>query len=120
MNYQWIDTYMLTKKGATKDYKEEWNWNRYLIGGKIFGAILTYKDGRPMITLKCEPSFGSMLRENYEDIIEGYYMNKVHWNSVFLDGNVPDDVIKQMIDMSYNLVLGSLSKKVQKEIILNK
>ncbi|MNP85293.1 hypothetical protein D3C76_1849660 [compost metagenome] len=58
-----------------------------------------------------------MLRENYDDIIEGYYMNKVHWNSVFLDGNVPEDVIKQMIDMSYNLIFGSLTKKVQKSIL---
>ncbi len=44
-------------------------------------------------------------------------MNKEHWNSVYLEGNVPDDVFKQMIDMSYNLVLNSLSKKLIKEII---
>lgn len=44
-------------------------------------------------------------------------MNKVHWNSVYLDGDVPDDILKQMIDMSYNLIFNSLSKKVQKEIL---
>ena len=44
-------------------------------------------------------------------------MNKEHWNSVYIGGNVPDEVVKQMIDMSYDLILRSLSKKVQKEII---
>ena len=44
-------------------------------------------------------------------------MNKEHWNSVYLDGDVPDDVLKEMIDMSYELVLKSLSKKLQKDII---
>lgn len=44
-------------------------------------------------------------------------MNKQHWNSVYLDGEVPDDILKQMIDMSYELVLNSLSKKMQKDII---
>jgi predicted DNA-binding protein (MmcQ/YjbR family) len=45
-------------------------------------------------------------------------MNKVHWNSVFLDGNVPEDVIKQMIDMSYKLIFNSLTKKAQKSILI--
>lgn len=57
-----------------------------------------------------------MLREKHTHIVEGYYMNKVHWNSVYLAGDVPDDILKQMIDMSYNLIFNSLSNKVQKEI----
>lgn len=44
-------------------------------------------------------------------------MNKQHWNSVYLDGDVPDAVLKQMIDMSYELVLNSLSKKMQRDIL---
>ncbi len=120
MRYAWIDTYSLSKNGVKKDFKEEWGWNRYLIGGKMFCAICTHKNKRPIVTLKCEPDFSNMLKENYEEIIEGYYMNKIHWNSVFLDGNVPDNVIKQMIDISYKLVLESLTKKLQKEINTNK
>lgn len=116
MKYHWIDSYCLEKSGAKKDFKEEWGWYRYLIGGKMFGAMCSFKDGRTIFTLKCEPSFGAMLRENYDDITPGYYMNKEHWNSVYLDGNVPDDVIKDMIDMSYKLVFTSLTKKLQKEI----
>lgn len=116
MKYDWIDEYNLSKTGVTKDFKEEWGWDRYFIGGKMFGAIGTHKDGRKIITLKCEPTFGIMLRQNYEDIIPGYYMNKVHWNTVYMDGNVPNEVIKEMIDMSYILIFSSLTKKVQKEI----
>ena len=117
MEYKWLDEYCLNKKGTEKDFKVEWNASRYLIRGKMFVMQGGDKEGKSIITIKCEPSFGSFLRDQYEHIVPGYYMNKEHWNSVYIGRNVPDEVVKQMIDMSYNLVLGSLSKKVQKEII---
>lgn len=117
MNYPWLDEYLLNHKGATKDFKEEWQWDRYQIGGKLFAAICHGEDGKQILTVKCEPEYGRCLRENYADITPGYYMNKVHWNSVDLDGNVPDSVIKDMIEQSYALVLGSLSKKRQLELV---
>ncbi len=117
MKYEWLDEYCLSKQGVDKDFKIEWNAIRYLIGGKIFAMQGGDKDMKAIITLKCEPPFGQFLREQYQHIVAGYYMNKEHWNSVYLDGNVPDDILKQMIDMSYDLVLNSLSKKMQKEII---
>lgn len=49
--------------------------------------------------------------------ISGYYMNKEHWNSLYLQGDVPDEIVKDMLDKSYNLVLASLSKKLQREIM---
>ena len=55
--------------------------------------------------------------EQYQDIVPGYYMNKEHWNSLYLDGDVPGNILKQMIDMSYDLVAEKLSKKMLKEII---
>lgn len=117
MKYQWIDEYCLSKKGTKKDFKVEWNATRYFIGDKMFAMQGGDKNKKAIITLKCEPLFGQALREQYQDIVAGYYMNKEHWNSVYLDGNVPDEILKEMIDMSYQLVLNSLSKKVQKEII---
>lgn len=69
------------------------------------------------ITLKLEPEEGDFLRKQYEDIVPGYYMNKVHWNSVNPDGEVPDDLLKDLLDKSYQLVLGGLSKKKQQEIL---
>ncbi len=116
MNYQWIDEYALTKQGIHKDYKKEWDWNRYLLNNKLVLAVCHDKEGKDIVSVKCEPSFGIELRAQYEGIVEGYYMNKTHWNSVYLDGSVPDDVIKIMIDQSYELIFKSFSKKKQREI----
>ena len=117
MKYTWLDDYCLSKKGAVKDYKIEWEAVRYMVGGKMFVLQGGDKCGKPIITLKCEPFYGQALRDQYNDIIAGYHMNKVHWNSVYLEGNVPDDVLRQMIDMSYGLVLGGLTKKARTAII---
>ncbi|AOY76564.1 MmcQ/YjbR family DNA-binding protein [Clostridium formicaceticum] len=117
MKYEWLDEYCLSKKGVEKDFKVEWDATRYLIGGKMFALQGGDKNNKAITTLKCEPQFGKFLREQHQHIVAGYYMNKEHWNSVYLDGDVPDDVLKEMIDMSYESVLNSLSKKKQKEII---
>ena len=118
MKYEWIDEYLLEKKGVSKDLQEEWNWIRYHIGGKMFAAICRDDDDNPYyITLKLDPLEGDYLRKTYEDIIPGYYMNKTHWNSVKADGEVPDDVLKDMLDKAYKTVFESLTKKKQKEIL---
>lgn len=118
MKYQWIDNYLLNKKGVTKDLKIEWNWIRYQIGGKMFAAICLNSDGEPhYITLKLNPAEGEFLRQQFDDIIPGYYMNKTHWNSINPDGEVPDDLLKEMLDKSYQLVLSSFSRKKQEEIL---
>lgn len=118
MRYLWLDEFLLHKPGVTKDFKEEWNWIRYQIGGKMFAAVCLGEDDEPYyITLKLEPAEGDFFRSQYEDIIPGYYMNKVHWNSVQADGAVPDDLLKDLLEKSYQLVLQGLSKKKQKEIL---
>ena len=120
MKYEWLDEYCLAKKGAVKDFKVEWNATRYLIGGKMFLMQGGDRNNQPIVTVKCEPFFGSSLREQYSDIIPGYYMNKEHWNSVYMEGHVPDEVLQAMIDMSYELVLNSLSKKLYQAIMSEK
>ena len=116
MKYEWIDSYCLAKKGAEKDYKLEWQATRYMIRGKMFAMQGGDKYGKPIITVKLEPAFGSLLRQQYQDIVPGYYMNKEHWNSLYLDSDVPDEVLKDMLDKSYQILLNSFSQKVQKEI----
>ena len=118
MRYEWFDEYLLSKTGVTKDHKKEWNWIRYQIGGKMFAAVCLDEKSKPYyITLKLEPTEGDFLRTQYEDIIPGYYMNKMHWNSIKPDGEVPDDLLKDLLDKSYQLVLKSFSKKKQREIL---
>jgi len=112
-----LDGYCLSKKGVEKDYKLGWDATRYMIKGKMFVLQGGDKEGKPIVTVKLEPTLGEFLRQQFKDIVPGYYMNKEHWNSLYLEGEVPDEVLKDMIDQSYSLVLGSLSKKVQKEIL---
>lgn len=69
------------------------------------------------VTLKLEPAFGDLLRRSNPKITPGYYMNKIHWNSILLDGEVPTEDIKDYLKISYDIVLNSLSKKLQKELL---
>ena len=116
MKYEWLDEYCLAMRGTVKDYKEEWGAFRYMVGGKFFVLLGGDKAGRPIASLKLDPALGYMLREQYSDIIPGYYLNKEHWNSVLMEGEVPDDVLRMMLDESYRLVLAGLPKKAQREI----
>ncbi|ADU25949.1 MmcQ/YjbR family DNA-binding protein [Ethanoligenens harbinense] len=117
MPYPWLDEYLLSKMDVTKDYKEEWSATRYFVGGKMFAMQGGDKTGKPVFTMKLEPMYGDFLRRTHPDIVPGYHMNKVHWNSLYLDGVVPDDVVREMADQSYQIVLQALSRKIQKEII---
>ena len=118
MRYEWMDEYLLQKKGVTKDLQADWNWIRYHVGGKMFAALCLNEAGAAVyITLKLEPLEAEFWRGQYADVIPGYYMNKVHWNSIKPDGEVPDDILRDMLDKSYALVLGGLSKKRQREIL---
>lgn len=89
-----------------------------MLGGKLFAAVCLDEGGAPYyISLKLEPSEGEFLRQQYPDILPGYYMNKAHWNSVRADGEVPDELLKSLLDKSYGLILHSFSKKKQTELI---
>lgn len=112
-HYPWLDAYCLSLTGAKKDFKVEWGATRYLLGDKMFAMVGGDKEGRAIVSLKLKPENGLMLREAYPDITPGYYLNKTHWNSIYLEGAVPDDLLKQMIQESHELVFNGLSKKVK-------
>lgn len=115
--YQWLDDYLLEQQGTERQFQPTWQANKYTLSGKMYGYIgYDDRNGRPIVTLKLEPAFSDILRSNYEDIVPGYYMNKLHWSSIYLDGEVPQDVIADIVYASYKLVLSSLSKKAQREL----
>jgi len=123
-NYPWLDEYLRSKQGAVKDYKAEWGWHRYMIGGKMFAAIMHPSEkynamyaGKDLINLKCDPMMSELLRENHPEVLPAFYCGKLTWNSVDLGGGLPGDILKQMIDDSYRLVFNKLTKKMQKEVI---
>lgn len=114
MQVDWLDAYLMGRPGVTRDFKAEWNWTRYMVGGKLFCALCYDEAGRLVyITVKLEPMRGEFLRGQFEDVIPGYYMNKVHWNSVKADGALPQELLRDMLDESYRLVAGGLSKKAR-------
>lgn len=116
MQYDWIDGYWLAKSGVEKDYKEEWQATRYMLRGKMFAMIGGDKQGKPIVTMKLEPAFNDLLRQQYPHIVPGYYCNKQHWSSLYVDGDVPENIVRDMAEQAYKTLLSSFSKKVQQEI----
>lgn len=117
MRFDWLDGYLMEKPGVTQDFKAEWNWLRYMVGGKLFCAICQNDAGEAVyITVKLEPLRGEFLRGQFEDVIPGYYMNKVHWNSVKAGGALPEEILRDMVDESYRLVAAGLSKRLRDQL----
>ena len=113
MNH-WIHDYCLQKPGVTEEFKDIWNAQLYKLDGKIFVMHGEYKDGRPLLTVKLEPAFSELLRQQYEgSVIPGYYTNKTHWSSLFLDSDVSQEVARAMLDNGYETMLASLPKRAQ-------
>ena len=95
-----------------------WTIMRRRTNRKMFCAICLDEQNEPYyINLKLEPLEGEFWRGQYEDVLPGYYSNKVHWNSIRPDGAVPDEILRDMLDKSYGLVLAGFSKKKQREIL---
>ena len=120
--YGWLEEELLRNPGAERDYKAEWGWHRWLVGGKMFAAVCEpgpqygIYGGRELLTLKCEPMLSELMRKEYPDILPGFYMDKRNWISIFLDGALPDGVLRDLCACSYRLVFGKLTKKARKEI----
>ena len=87
----------------------------YKVAGKMF-AILSPDETPPALSLKCEPMLALELREEFEAVIPGYHLNKTHWNTVMLDGSVPDSEIKAMISHSYDRVIEGMPKSVRQRL----
>jgi len=119
---EWLDGYLSAKPGAARDYKLEWQWDRWQVGGKLFAARCNPGSehkvyaGRRLLTLKCDPARAELLRAEFPAVLPGFYMDKRHWISIDLDGGVPEDVVRDLCDHSYELVFSKLTKKLQREI----
>ncbi|MGL5440358.1 MAG: MmcQ/YjbR family DNA-binding protein [Filifactoraceae bacterium] len=124
MSELWIENYLLAMKGVTSDYKLEWEWKRYMIGGKLFAAIMHPSDkfdiayaNKDLINIKCDPLVSEALFRDYKGIMPGFYMDKSNWISVDLNAGIPEDLLKELMRDSYELIFKKLTKKLQKEII---
>lgn len=113
MNHEWIDDAVRSMNGAEVKFKPEWDSMLYHLAGKSIGMRGSYKDGRPILTLKLPPEQGELLREQFEQIIPGYYSNKTHYNSIFLDADFSREFIEDLLEDSRTCVFASLPKKTQ-------
>ena len=109
MNIETYRSYCLAKKGVT----EEFPFGNETIVFKVMGKMFTLADVTDFtgINLKVDPEQGVELREKYASVQPGYHMNKKHWITVLMDDSIPDKLIKQWIDHSYQLVASKLTKK---------
>ena len=83
-------------------------WEVFKVVGKVF-LLATEAPGEPVVTLKCEPEHSRALQQRYAELVPGYHMNKRHWLSVWA-GDVPEDLIRDLVENSYRLVAAALPR----------
>lgn len=112
MNHKDVEEYVLSMPNAVLDYPFGKEVAVYKIGtkdseiqnGKMF-ALIAEGSNPVRLSLKCDPQLALVLREKYETVLPGYHLNKKHWNTIILSGQLTDDEVKDLIRHSYNLVL---------------
>ena len=115
MNVETLREYCLSKKAVTEDFPFGETTLVFRVMEKIF--LLVALDASPLqFNAKCNPEKAVELREEYDAIKPGYHMNKKHWNTIVIDGTIPNALIKEMIDDSYDLIVQSLPKKLRNEL----
>lgn len=129
MDEQQVEQYLLSKPFSAFDYPFGPEVKVFKVKNKMFATLAlgtgSEKDcGEKMagfycVNLKCEPEEAIMLRDIFSSVIPGYHMNKTLWNTVILDGSVPQGEIERMIDNSFQLVVNKMTKKDQQSILVH-
>ena len=112
MDYKQAKDYLLSKPEAEEDYPFYPDVLAPKVRGKMF-ATLSERNGIAEMNLKCDPDEALALRDIFSAVRPGYHMNKKHWNTVTLDGSMPVNEIRRMIDNSYLLVVKNLPMKAR-------
>ena len=109
MDVETARQYLLGKPEALEDYPFGPDVAVMKVRGKMFATLSTF-EGEGRMNLKCDPDQALALRDIFAAVQPGYHMNKKHWNTVCLDGSIPQGELERMIDHSYSLVLKGLPK----------
>jgi predicted DNA-binding protein (MmcQ/YjbR family) len=113
MTAETLREYCLSLKSVTESFPFDEDTLVFKVMGKIF--VLTSLEDKTL-NLKCDPEKAIALREQYQSVTPGYHMNKKYWNTIRLDGSVPERLIREWITDSYQLVVSNLTQKQQKEL----
>ncbi|WP_028113218.1 MmcQ/YjbR family DNA-binding protein [Ferrimonas kyonanensis] len=112
MEHQAVREYLLNKPNCLLDTPFGPEVEVFKVKGKMFATLSLGQDKRHFwMNLKCDPDEALALRDIFESVIAGYHMNKKHWNTVILDGSIPQGEVERMIDNSFLLVVQSLPKR---------
>jgi predicted DNA-binding protein (MmcQ/YjbR family) len=111
MNIEEFREYCLSKKAVTEGFPFDATTLVFKVAGKMFA--LTDTEPPFSVNLKCDPEKAAELRETYASVLPGYHMNKQHWNTIEVDGSIPDKLIYEWTDHSYDLIVKSLPKGVK-------
>lgn len=114
MNIEEFREYCIQKPGVTEEFPFDEETLVFKVMGKMFA--LTNLVGDWNLALKCDPEWAIELREQFSAIRPGYHMNKVHWNTVAMDGSLSQKLILELIDHSYQLVVAKLPGKLKNEL----
>jgi predicted DNA-binding protein (MmcQ/YjbR family) len=115
MKLEELRSYLLAKKATTEETPFGPEALVYKVMGKMF-ALVAWEADPLTISLKCEPGEALFLRDLYPAVRPGYHMNKKHWNTVTLDGSIPEHEVRGMIDDSYELVVQSLTRAAREKL----
>jgi predicted DNA-binding protein (MmcQ/YjbR family) len=115
MVFDELHDHLLGKPGAAIDFPFDPCTLVFKVCGKMFALVML--DEQPMrMNLKCDPVMAQALRDRYPAIRAGYHMNKRHWNTLLLDGSLPDDLVLTLADDSYALVVRALPRTLRQSL----
>jgi len=115
MSLDHLRTYMLSLPGAVEECPFTPEVPVYKVKGKMF-AYAAPNESPPRLTIKLDPLNGQQLRAAYDAVLAGYHMSKDHWNTVLLDGSIPEEELLTWIDESYELVVDRLPIRLRREL----
>lgn len=115
MHIEEFRMYCLGKPMVTEEFPFDETTLVFKVMGKMF-ALTGLDETEFKVNLKCDPERSLELREEYESIIAGFHMNKKHWNTVKPDGSISNELFKELIDHSYDLVVKGLPKKMRDQL----
>jgi predicted DNA-binding protein (MmcQ/YjbR family) len=113
MNLDYFYEYCISKEGVTEHFPFNDDALVFKVGEKMFllSSLSSWEKGSPKVNLKCDPERAQELRAEFEGIQPGYHMSKKHWNTVAINEDVSDRLVKELIDHSYELVFKKLNYK---------
>ena len=110
MDSREIKTRCLGLPGASEEFPFGDEVSVFKVGGKMFALCVLDAEPPLRLSVKCDPELAVQLRSAYPAISPGYHLNKRHWNTIILDGSVPDEMVTDLLGDSYELVVASLPK----------